>query len=152
MSQFNQGQVTSIKQDYETPQDFFDYWNHIFSFDIDAAASADNTKCREYYDERLDGLGQDWGNARVWLNPPYGRDIIHWINKAFDASARGALVVCLVKFAPDTEWWDLVEAAKATVIRVRGRIKFGTRINAPFASAVVIFWPGHGPPSQRTGR
>ena len=63
---------SSERHDWETPQDFFDALNDEFGFDLDAAASAENAKCREFFDEEADGLSSDWGGRTVWCNPPYG--------------------------------------------------------------------------------
>lgn len=54
---------SSQRHDWETPQDFFDALDAEFSFDLDAAASASNAKCSDYYDEADDGLSQDWGGG-----------------------------------------------------------------------------------------
>ena len=44
----------------ETPQDFFDWLNSIFRFDLDVCALPENAKCGRYFTPETDGLGQDW--------------------------------------------------------------------------------------------
>lgn len=78
------------------------------------------------------------------MNPPYGRQIKHWIKKAYEESQRGALVVCLIPSRTDTAYWhDYV--MKGQIEFIRGRLKFGNAKNsAPFPSAIVTFPPVRG--------
>ena len=125
---------------WATPVEFFEYYNNIFRFDLDVCASAENAKCETFYTEEDDGLAQDW-EGNCWMNPPYGREIIHWMRKAYESSLRGATVVCLVPARTDTKWWHEY-AMKGEIEFIRGRLKFGDAKNsAPFPSAVVIFYP-----------
>lgn len=75
------------------------------------------------------------------MNPPYGREIAEWMNKARESAQNGATIVCLVPARPDTDWWW--ENALAGEIRfIRGRIRFiGTTSAAPFPSAIVVLKP-----------
>ena len=45
----------------ETPQDFFDFLNGIFRFDLDVCALPENAKCKRFYTPEDDGLSQPWG-------------------------------------------------------------------------------------------
>src|SRR5690606_31884780 len=88
-----------------------------------------------------DGLSQDWGTETCWMNPPYGREIGKWMQKAYESSLQGATVVCLVPSRTCSAWWHNY-AMKGEVRFVRGRIKFvRAPYNAPFPCAVVIFDP-----------
>ena len=60
---------SSERHDWETPQNFFDALNEEFGFDLDAAASAENAKCREFFDEEADGLSRDWGGEPSGATP-----------------------------------------------------------------------------------
>jgi len=133
---------SSARDDWSTPQNFFDALNEEFHFTLDVCASAANAKCSDYFTKAVDGLRQEWGGGRCWMNPPYGREIKFWMRKAVEASRRGALVVCLVPARTDTAWWH-EHATQADEIRfVRGRLRFGNaRHAAPFPSAVVVFRP-----------
>ena len=125
---------------WATPVAFFEYYNNIFRFDLDVCASAENAKCETFYTEEDDGLAQEW-EGNCWMNPPYGREIIHGMRKAYESSLRGATVVCLVPARTDTKWWHEY-AMKGDIEFIRGRLKFGDAKNsAPFPSAVVIFYP-----------
>ena len=78
----------------------------------------------------------------AFMNPPYGREIAAWVEKAYrSAKENGATVVCLLPARVDTRWWHDY-CAKGEVFFVRGRLKFGGSENsAPFPNAVVVFRP-----------
>jgi phage N-6-adenine-methyltransferase len=131
---------SSLTDLWATPQDFFDKYDAQYHFEIDVCASPDNAKCQRYFTEQDDGLKQHW-NGICWMNPPYGREIIKWMQKAYESSLAGATVVCLVPARTDTKWWHDF-AMKGEIEFIRGRLKFGSATNsAPFPSAVVIFRP-----------
>lgn len=126
---------------WETPQDLFDRLNAVFNFKTDVCATPDNAKCKRYFTLKEDGLKQDWRGV-CWMNPPYGRQIGSWIEKAYlSAKQNRATVVCLLPARVDTRWWHDY-CAKGEVTFLRGRLKFGTSDNsAPFPSAIVVFRP-----------
>lgn len=112
-----------------------------FKFNLDPCCTHENAKCARHFTIEENGLIQPWDGSRVFMNPPYGREIKDWMKKAYEESLRGALVVCLVPARTDTAWWHDY-AIKGEVRFLRGRLKFGGHINsAPFPSAVVIFTP-----------
>lgn len=133
--------LSSNSNEWETPQDFFDRLDKEFNFTLDPCATHDNYKCAKYYTIKEDGLIQDWSQDTVFMNPPYGRGIKHWIRKAYEESLKGATVVCLIPARTDTLYWHDYIFNKASEVRfIKGRIRFGdSNENAPFPSAVVIF-------------
>ena len=79
------------------------------------------------------------GGAVCYMNPPYGRTIGKWMEKAVNEWRAGAIVVCLVPARTDTNWWHTY-AMQGEIRFLKGRLKFGGSKNAaPFPSAVVIF-------------
>ena len=131
---------------WATPQEFFDKYNAKFSFTTDVCALPENAKCQHFYTPEQDGLAQEWRGA-CWMNPPYGREIGKWVEKAAkEANDNGATVVCLLPARTDTRWWhDNVIQNAASIEFLRRRIKFGNaKSAAPFPSAVVIFKPKEG--------
>ena len=123
---------------WSTPQSFFTKYDGEYNFNLDVCASEDNAKCAKYFTETDDGLQQEWEGV-CWMNPPYGREIIKWMKKAYESSLNGATVVCLVPARTDTTWWHEY-AMKGTIEFIRGRLKFGNSKNsAPFPSAIVVF-------------
>ena len=91
---------------------------------VDPCATAENAKCALYFTREQDGLAQDWGTHRCFVNPPYGRKIGAWARKCFEASQGGALVVLLVPARTDTRWFHDWVANKAKVTFLRGRLRF----------------------------
>ena len=132
----NKGLFTSNTDLWETPQDFFDSLNREFQFDLDACALPENAKCERYFTPEEDGLKQEW-NGTVWCNPPYGRQIGKWVEKAYKSDCT---VVMLIPARTDTRWFHDYIYGKAEIRFVRGRLKFGESKNrAPFPSMVVIY-------------
>lgn len=82
------GMFTSNTDLWATPQDFFDKLDAEFHFDLDACALPENAKCENYYTPEQDGLAQPW-TGTVWCNPPYGRQIGRWVEKAAQAAWGG---------------------------------------------------------------
>ena len=133
---------SSKESGWETPQSFYDILDEHFEFDLDPCASKENAKCKEYYTEEDDGLTKSWGrNKKVFVNPPYGRDIKKWIKKAYEeSSAGGNIVVMLIPARTDTSYWHQYCMKASEIYFVKGRLKFGDATNgAPFPSAVVVF-------------
>lgn len=141
--------------EWSTPQEFFDALDREFEFDIDAAASAENHKCRVWYGDKIDALAlESWASVpcSVFMNPPYSK-CYDFMDKAYEEAAKGCTVVCLVPSRTDTRWWhhfvwDAATNAYRQGVEVRfvkGRLKFGNSKNsAPFPSVVVIFRPQAG--------
>lgn len=135
---------SSQTNEWATPQEFFDKLHSEFEFDLDPCATPQNAKCSKYFTQADDGLAQSWARHTVFMNPPYGRDIKYWVEKAYRSSLEGATVVCLIPARTDTSYWHDFIFNKAEVRFVRGRLKFGDAVaSAPFPSAVVIFRPSN---------
>ena len=132
---------SSASDNWATPQAFFDACNQEFGpFTLDVCASPTNAKCDRFFTVSDDGLKQLW-DGRVWMNPPYGRTIGRWMQKAYESSLAGAFVACLVPARTDTAWWHEY-AARGRVRFLRGRLRFGGhKHGAPFPSALVVFEP-----------
>ena len=87
---------------WSTPQWLFDKLDSVFHFTLDACATAENAKCEIFYSPEQDGLAQEW-SGNVWCNPPYGRQIGKWVQKAFESTAN--IVVMLLPARTDTRWF-----------------------------------------------
>lgn len=137
---------SSRSEEWSTPQQLFDGLDQEFRFTLDPCATRTNAKCKRFYTKRIDGLLQSWAGERVFMNPPYGKEICVWMRKAREEAARSALVVCLVHARTDTRWsHEHVQGIADEIRFVRGRLKFerkGARpCSAPFPSAIVIYQP-----------
>jgi len=129
---------SSKSNEWATPQDFFDKLNEEFHFTLDPCATKENAKCAKFYSETDNGLAQSWDNEIVFCNPPYGRQIKHWVKKA--SEAVGGVVVLLIPARTDTSYFHDYIYDKSEIRFIRGRLKFGGHQNpAPFPSMVVIY-------------
>lgn len=130
---------SSVTDEWATPQELFDALSWVFGpFTLDPCATAGNAKCKRFFTPEDDGLSQPW-SGKVFMNPPYGRQIGQWVRKAYDESRKGAFVVCVLPARTDTRWWQDY-ASHGHVHFLRGRLRFGNASNsAPFPSAIVTF-------------
>ena len=132
---------SSKTDQWATPQDFFDSLNSEFHFDLDPCADEYNHKCEKYFTASDNGLLQNWGGYRVFCNPPYGRDICKWVEKAYREGHKDNTLVCLlIPARTDTRYFHDYIKNRAEVRFIPGRLKFGDSKNAaPFPSMLVIF-------------
>ena len=128
--------------DWGTPQDLYNELDEEYGFTLDPCATPWNTKCDKYYTKEDDGLSKSWKGHVVFMNPPYGREIIKWVKKA--SEEKSACVVCLIPARTDTKYWHEFIFPKAhKIMFIKGRLKFSGNQNgsgsAPFPSAIVVF-------------
>jgi site-specific DNA-methyltransferase (adenine-specific) len=138
---------SSQRGDWPTPRELFATLDAEFNFTLDAAASATNAKHSHYFTEADDALNRAWTDragqpAVAFVNPPYGRRIGAWIEKAIRETRRGATVVMLVPARTDTVWFqELIEHADEIRL-IAGRVTFeGATEPAPFPSAIAVLKP-----------
>lgn len=127
---------------WATPQSFFNQLNTEFKFNLDPCATPENAKCKKFFTKEVDGLRQSWGGYNVFCNPPYGRELPQWVQKAYEESKKpNTTVVMLIPARTDTKYFHEYIYRKAKEIRfLKGRLKFGDSKNsAPFPSMVVVF-------------
>jgi phage N-6-adenine-methyltransferase len=142
----NNGRYNGGGREWATPPDVFQPLHDEFSFTLDACATAANAKLPRFYSEAQNGLEQPWDGERVFMNPPYGREIYAWTKKARqEARYHQALVVGLLPASCDLKWWHEDVVGHAEVRYIRGRVRFLTdgpyRASGFFASVVVIWRP-----------
>lgn len=142
MAQLSKALFSSTKEDWATPQDFFDKLNEEFHFDLDPCADAENAKCKEYFTKEENGLLKDWGGV--------ASSAIH--HTAEKQRANGSGSVTKKRRSPERLSLHLFRRAltqgffhdyiyhKAEIRFIKGRLKFGgCKDAAPFPSMVVIF-------------
>ena len=133
----NKELMFSSKTDlWSTPQDLFDKYNETYHFGTDVCALPENAKCKKFFTPEMDGLKQEWTGV-CWCNPPYGRQIGKWVEKACKSFAT---VVMLLPARTDTKWFHDYCLPYGKIEFLRGRLKFGGCENpAPFPSMIVVF-------------
>ena len=145
--------TSSAHQAWRTPPDLLEKLYPVVGgmFDLDPCSpTADrrtaSVRARLYFTGRTpedDGLVLPWSGA-VFVNPPYGRELKHWIQKCHDEAVarRVAPCIALIPARPDTKAWHTWIAGKADVFMLRGRLRFlaeGSDEAAPFPSALIVW-------------
>ena len=139
------GYFSSAKPDWDTPPEVVARVVELFG-EIDCnpcSGSTFNVPARVHYTAEDDGLTRDWlGN--VYMNPPYGRTIGQWIDKAFAELVDDRIdsIVMLLPARWYRKWWRLATSNADGIAIIRGRLTFsGWPAPAPFPSAVLYFGP-----------
>ena len=149
---------SSVSNEWETPKSLFASLNREFNFDLDAAATKENALCENFFTIQDDSLSQDWSQYKnIWCNPPYGRLIGKFVEKAFNESKKGCTVVMLIPARVDTKYFQNF-CSLGQVLFIKGRLKFINKSfpsyredgdfkvsPAPFPSAIVVFKNGQQP-------
>jgi len=146
----NNGRYNGNGRHWETPPDEFRELDDVYHFTLDPCATPATAKCALYFTEDDDGLSKSWAGHRVFMNPPYGREIYAWTRKARDSGA--ILVVGLLPVSTDLAWWhddvigpDLANPIAEVVKWYRGRIRFltgGPYRASGFFPSVALLWKG----------
>lgn len=141
----NNGRYNGNGRHWATPPEIFDPLNEEFKFTLDPCATPQSAKCSTFFTEEQNGLAQSWAGHRVFMNPPYGKEVYPWTRKARLEAANGALVVGLLPASTDLKWWHEDVVGHAEVRYIRGRVRFITdgeyRASGFFASVIVIWRP-----------
>tara|TARA_R100000654_G_scaffold2744_9_gene10063 strand:- start:16624 stop:17181 length:558 start_codon:yes stop_codon:yes gene_type:complete len=140
------------KDDWMTPTSVFAPLHAIFNFTGDGCATDERASClSRFISPEEDALSVDWDHIgpRVWLNPPYGRQIKKWFAKTVAQCALKKVdtVVMLTFGNTDTTYWrDYVANAPHChqVVFLRPRVKFERpdgigAVGAPKGSAVIVY-------------
>jgi len=158
--------TSSKTSEWSTPDWLYKQLDEEFHFQLDAACTEQNQKCRWGYGIDLplhqvndhgtwkhcgeNALFVSWYDPiagedikSIWCNPPYN-NLGEWIEQGWRASQLGCTVVFLLPTTKtDQPWWHSRVLKDAAEIRfIEGRVKFGgMKSAAPFPSCVVIFKP-----------
>lgn len=136
--------VSSSKTDlHATPEKLYKVLDAEFGFALDVCANADNAKCARFFTKEDNGLAQSWAaDGPAWCNPPYGKEIGEWVEKAFWTAALGInTVVMLLPGRTHTTWyynWGRFAHGRF----IFGQLHFNeAEHGAPFNSVVLVFTP-----------
>ena len=119
-------------QDWETPPDFWAVLNEEFGFQLDAAASVNNTKCKAYIEEGALWEGCAWvceteigvWRTRVYCNPPF-TNMMPWVQKAYaEAQKHPYAVVGVVGPLSAAKWFVFCYEAAREIRILTPRIQF----------------------------
>lgn len=134
--------LSSDKMDWETPYEFFTKIDHIFHFSLDVCADDSNTKCLHFYSKEDNSLTKTWQGI-CWMNPPYGREITKWLEKASKEITKEekTIIIALVPARTETVYhFKYVYPFAKAILYIAGRIRFvGATNSAPFPSELIIY-------------
>ena len=136
----------SQRHDWRTPDRVFADLHAEFDFTVDACATHENALLSRFWSEADEPLLRSWEGERVFMNPPYGRQIARWMEKAWTESPNTEVIVALVPSRTDTAWWHDYAMKAAEIRFIRGRLEFAGVVkgnpqshNAPFPSCVLVW-------------
>ena len=158
MTVINKALLSAQSEDWETPEDLFAELQRLFNFTLDPCATDKNAKCDQHYTKTENGLDQEW-SGNVYVNPPYGRQIHRWLEKAVQSIDDGScgVIVFLLPARTDTRWfhrffWDTEHQRAKPGIELwflKGRLRFSNaQASAPFPSLVAILTPKANEPNH----
>ena len=134
----------SKHDEWQTPPELFLLLDDEFGFDMDAAATKDNTMLPEFISPEQDALVTTWPMLNVWCNPPYTM-IPAFVHRAWDqCQEQQNVVVMLLPAYTDTKyWWEVIIPHADEVRFLKGRVSFREnglkKTSARFPSVVVVF-------------
>ena len=116
----------------------------LTGIDLDPCSNsqeAPNVPAAMHYTKADDGLAKDWA-GKVYMNPPYGREIAQWVDKlvAEHKAGRVTQAIALLPARTDTAWFAALRDFPRCFLQ--GRLKFLTPQGvetdpAPFPSMLV---------------
>ena len=141
--------LSSEDQAWRTPPAFIKWLENRegVKFDFDVCASKENAKAPNYYTEVDNALSKHWSFDVGWMNPPFGHQLKHFLQKAVDSIDYYGELWVLIPARTDTKYFhDLIVPYAERIIFLGGRINFQSsnacgepKANAPFPSMLVLF-------------
>ncbi len=132
-------QLTSNSIEWYTPPDLAQEIAAFFGgIDLDPCADPGH-HIPALRHETENGLGITW-RGRVFVNPPYGKGLQHWVDKALSDPVDE--VILLLPARVDTRWFQPIW--QHTICFFRGRLVFKNPLcnaNAPFPCVLVYRGP-----------
>lgn len=130
---------SSETDEWYTPKRIIDRVLQVLGeIDLDPCSSPQRSvPAINHYTQEEDGLSKPWF-GRVYMNPPYGREIKAWVNYLHSQWTAGQITeaIALVPARTDTEWFRVLEPFHKCFIY--GRLAFSDGgNNAPFPSMAV---------------
>lgn len=117
------------------------------AIDLDPASCAEaneTIRAAKYFSAKDDGLRQEW-HGRIWLNPPYSRDLMPaFVKKLLGEyeSRRISAAIMVAHNNTDTGWFQAAMQSASSACFPKSRIKFyrGDDVAAPVNGQVFIHW------------
>lgn len=136
---------SSESSEWNTPKNIVERSKDVLKeIDVDPCSNSrrnPNVPARTHYTKDDDGLSRIW-EGTVFMNPPYGDEIIDWVERLVGLYRSGVVTsaIALLPARTDTQWFSLLCSGKPLLCFLRGRLKFSNSQNsAPFPSLVAYF-------------
>lgn len=117
----------AIRDLWQTPKFLFDYYNELFNFGTDMAASDTNHLCDCYFTKERSAFDAeliDYAKGSVWLNPPFS-DVTPWIEEVIIKSGLlNRAFVALLPADTSVKWFKLAFDNCTECHFISGRISF----------------------------
>lgn len=143
------GHVAQATGDNEwyTPPQFIEAARQVMGeIDLDPASSEkaqEIVKAKRFYTLADDGLSHSW-SGRVWLNPPYSKDLCARFAAKLIESKRVSQACVLVNNATETAWLQSLFVTCDSACFPAGRIRFlnrsGQPANSPLQGQVILYF------------
>lgn len=136
MSNKNFNSNTENKEEWLTPPEIV---KALGVFDLDPCSPTPDKRpwdtAKMHYSIWDDGLKQNWGDCRVFLNPPYGRETFKWMAKLAEHGNGIALIFARTE---TIGFYEQIWQKAHSVFFFKGRLRFyhvdgtqGGTANAP---------------------
>lgn len=129
------------RDNWRTPRGVFERIDQEFGFDLDAAATAEDSLCERWIQN---ALVQDWKCHAAWLNPPYSM-LSQFVSKAWrevDIGHAGC-VAALLPVKSDQPWWSKMVNLASEIRFIERRVYFltdtGDTGRPHFACCLAVF-------------
>lgn len=112
--------------EWYTPAEYIEAARRVMGgIDLDPASCAianEVIRAEKFFSLEEDGLKKDW-SGRIWLNPPYSRELIgKFVDKLLASDFEAAIV--LTDAATETSWFSKLAQKAAVICFATRRIKF----------------------------
>jgi ParB family chromosome partitioning protein len=140
--------VTTGENEWYTPAEFVDLARAVMGdIDLDPASCGEANqivKAPVYYTEADNGLSREW-SGRVWLNPPYSRDLMPAFCEKLAAHVDAGDVTAAILVShnnTETNWFHRLASSCAAACFPSRRIRFyrGEEVAAPVNGQVFFYF------------
>lgn len=136
----------SGENEWYTPEPILEAARAVLgAFDLDPASSelANKTvKAKRFFNAEQNGLEQEW-TGRVWMNPPYAKDLIGRFADKLVASLDKIEAITLTNNSTDTQWFQAMASKSSAICLLSRRVKFISPIgtsSAPLQGQAVLYF------------
>lgn len=130
---------SSESPEWYTPADIIERASRVMlGIGLDPCADPERrVPAQQHYTAGDDGLAQAWPAVSVWMNPPYGREIMPWVQTWLSHVQAENEGMALLPARTDTDWFQPLFTANVAFCFIDGRLKFsGHKNSAPFPSVI----------------